>query len=318
MKKTLVLYVDMPCEKYSVVVYRLLNENCETHEFKIGDCTKPDKTIEIIDKVNPDNIIMFGTYWKPCLKELLDKYENINFIVSLGRQKINIESKNLNQEFIVTLPTHFIFEVLEITGKTANENFIKMLKNSNKEVFDIIDDRFLSKNVKETQIFFSGLYNISPIESNISFEKAFENIILNERGYSFKEVMEIGKIISDSQFKMALERAKKNSKIITVEFKGKKYKMAIVNAPDLINVTHEAVLEHYREEGIDITCIINIKLENKNEYVAYSYRTSNKDVDLNDFLDHLPDFGCDPKDSDFKSGGGRKPINVVEMFFKSE
>lgn len=338
---TLLLYSSMPCENLPPVIYKLLNENCYLKEMKIGDTIDSKETIKIIDEIKPKYVIMMGEYWKGCLLELLKMYDdNINFIINSPRNIIQLPPKEpavyiekledgiLVREIIKAAvefeiggaelncltPIEFVFQVLKITGKTSDDNYIKLLRNSNKECFKLLDDRFFSRNTQETQCFFSGLYNIGGLQNKLSFGDTFKNIILGEEGFLFEDVIKLGRVIAETQYKMALERAKKNSKIITLEVKDKKYKVALTNTNDLINLTHDALCEEFEKEGVDLTCIIGIKLDKK-EYISYSYRTSNKEIDLNDFLNHLPSFTCDEMKGGKKTGGGRKEIDVKKIFF---
>jgi hypothetical protein len=161
---------------------------------------------------------------------------------------------------------------------------ISLFTNARAELIELIDQRALGHNVIGTQPFFTGFFNYFAKNDHVT---NFTHLFTGE--VDFDEVQEMGKTIYESQIQMASERAKNNSKVVTL----RNGKTALVTeAPELCNLSHQALREI---DSHPVT--ITVKMALNTDKLHYSVRTYDG-TDAREIVNAIDGGG-----SDFAAGG---------------
>jgi hypothetical protein len=230
-----------------------------------------------------DRIILIGTYWQKNMKQF---YDNANSVViySYGDEVEINEDNKCQVEVVQNTPENTISPLDFAINycKTHDAQSIRMINliiKTNQELFETINKRSMSLNTMSTQAFFTGFYNYFKTDDCVEH---FLKLYANEVDY--QSICKYGQAIVDSQILMAAERAKKNSKIITLA-DGRD--AIITEAPELTNLTHDALKEKNRNIGV--TICVRMVFSEPNTRLAFSVRTHD---------------GSDARELVKKSGGG--------------
>lgn len=173
---------------------------------------------------------------------------------------------------------------LDIAKDYVSEGILTLFRNTHRDLINFVDQRALGLNVSGTQPFFTGFFNC--FEDN-NFVANFTKLFKGEA--SLENIQKLGQSIMESQIKMAAERAKTNSKVITL----KNGKTALITeAPDLCNLSHDA-LRNFGDHPVTIT----VKMALPTNKMNYSVRTYDG-TDARQIVEAINGGG-----SDFAAGG---------------
>lgn len=163
-----------------------------------------------------------------------------------------------------------LFKALEALGFLNRSNTqTQLFLNSNRFLFELMEKRIKGIDNDDTQPFITGLFNY--------FEDRFGNDVEGiKQKYreiltgtvNLNSIIQYGELILKSQRLLASERARNNSRIGTWS-NGLKFRVA--NAPDLVNLTHEALYE----DDIDVTIAASIRFSPEGDKIHYSMRSKN-------------------------------------------
>jgi hypothetical protein len=206
-----------------------------------------------------DHIVFVGTFWfytvscaimnkiKVSVFTRGAKYENIKdeFVTYHNIGDGSFEFESADQHFLRA----WIDENINIPTSVTKAFF-----RQHKELLEVLRDRPRSGNGDSSTVsdtFFSGVYNEerSPIDV---FNAIWEGKT------DWKTILENGRRIIDVSVKMASDRAKNNSRTYTTK-DGKV--VCITNAPELINLTHQALKRGGEGAGTPPDITITVKFD---------------------------------------------------------
>jgi hypothetical protein len=255
-----ILTSPMPHE-VGVSAFAKIISNAVVHVVEIRNCTY-EKTLPFIK--NAQKVVMLGTYWNQAVHRLRDDIEGTIDVYCSGACSPDEERLNFHSGENIG-PSKWMKKWLEENGYTSA--LAKQFFKTHEASFILIDDRIYKRNIAQNQKFYSGIANLS---TDLDLFGRFYSYFLGD--VTLEEVMNKGAAILDSQLLMARERAVNNSKIVTLS--DGVTKASITEAPELINLTHEAL---YELRKTDITIVVSLKFANDGsvDQLAYSLRSQN-------------------------------------------
>lgn len=283
---THLLASPFPCE----IGYAAFFSNI-TSQFKIGIMSIDDSAkLDLVEKdcgqedPFPRNIIMIGTYWEACLQQFAANHPETKIFVLCPGQAL--ENQQPNVEMIVDQePGKWLSEYVL---KTFPEPSIQAYVRLSRPALELLDDRYLSRNLDETQVFFSGIYNLGGMQKYLS---DFEKLKLFFGGQITMDlILAKGKLVMDVHSDMARKRVIDNSKLVKIG--GASVAVGVSN--DLINLVHSELHKRYPEAHVSL--VLGIHLTPQSDKHAYSFRSYSDDVDVSLLSNAI-------------SGGGSKKIS---------
>jgi hypothetical protein len=241
-----------------------IEEEIMKHSF--FDITLDDK------KELPKTALLFiGSYWN---KDMLAKMGN-HFVVD----RFNSPEIPTKDEAFANAPHFFLANYIVRHGihyQVFDSLILETSINHQKRLFTLLDQRYNSENILETEKLFSGLYfpKIKHNEERPAIETLKENVlqILQQR-VTLDEVIERGSLIVEIRMNLAHERVLNNSSVRTLS-NGER--VAIVNAPDLVNITHDAL--HKKYPNVPLTATFALQLKNEKVELSISLRSQDMET----------------------------------------
>lgn len=239
----------------------------------------PIAEIRLTDNLNKlqlqeyDRVICFGDYWTPEVFASQQRPENFVHINFTGG--------------------HPLAEVAELLGHpvASHPEWIQNL-------IGLLDARVCGRSTRETQPLITGICNFMQCEPILS---RWAEVFKNESTFDF--IMQHGNTIMGTQVDMAKERVAKNSRRGTFTT-GITYAVSV--APELVNLTHDALKEAYPD--VDVTITVSVKFQvggtdGSDDMIHQSLRAWNDAVDVKTILG---EFGGGSK----TASGGRRNVNI--------
>jgi hypothetical protein len=244
--------------------------------------------------------ILIGSYWNEAL--LSPKgYTGITVYV-FGKPPSNAYSPGIvfvSGERLAIGPCEFLLQSLG-SPPYASKSFTA-LAGAFASVLDLSDERMFGRKLPESQVLYTGMYNAKMPSENATLFDRF--CLLFRGGLSLAEVLRNGAAILESQQSLVRERALKNSITVTL---GNGTKAVVTNAPDLINITHEAL--HSANADVPVTIVLSLRFSDadKSTKLAYSVRSWDHSVKADDYIKEL--LGAHNADGNSTAAGGRADI----------
>ncbi len=251
---TVVITSDIGCEMAFGAFAKFIMSNATFCMLPIGKL-KEHNCLDDYCKENPSTIVCFGDFWSDeYIAEISTKYKQVNIV------HINYGGSPFKQ--LVNL-------ILSLEG--FHHDLVEFGFEQNFKLIEMIEQRCRGENTLKTQPLVTGISNVLvdvPIEERYSL--LFRNKLLK-----LEDVLNLGSKIMESQIQIAKERTLKNSR--TGTFKdGTAY--AITDAPELVNLTHDALRERY---GCQVTVIASLKFkEGGPDEVSHSMRSYDNNIDV--------------------------------------
>ena len=266
----LVYYIrTMPVEACVAALACMLNKSTQA----IGMTIDQAKDEELKLPTTYDLVIFLGNYWDTQLKTYFQKqpFDAITtdiVVYSFGNDS-PFPSK-FQIAYVVSkdqTPVGFFKDLwnkyLQPHGSGVKSVYFALLK----PVLDILDDRVRERNLPQTQVFFSGLANHPAIRGDSVFER-FSSFLRAEA--TLETIEQCGMTVLESQMKLTADRAKTNSTVVKLS-NGRT--AAVTDAPDLINLSHDALKKAYPE--VDLTLVSSFKFAHQGKVsISYSYRST--------------------------------------------
>jgi len=298
---TIILSSPLTCEIGAAAMYHCLDETSAIVIMSIQDAKDFNKTCQIIGEKNrnPKKIIMIGTYWSNCLKELLGEFEDASFILYCFGETMSIYADNLLQISGTegTGPAQFLLNIAKENSKS--NKLVKLFENQFGTVIKYIDDRIYNRNIIQNQIFYTGFFNY---DDDVDMPWVDKFIKLFQGDYDLNKIMSIGQTIVSAQMGMARERVKTNSKQVTL---ADGTKAVVTEAPDIVNLSHDALHQKYPEAHV--TIVMNMKF-GSTDRLAFSIRSFDSSIDASNYAKKI---GGDGNQS---AAGGQIPHEYVIPF----
>lgn len=215
------------------------------------------RTDQDFTSLAPGHAVVLGTYWP----DLSPDFEYFSFGKVLPHENITYADKET-----MFGPMRFAIELVRKVD-VAPKAMIDFFTNTHERAINLIDERALGCNIIGTQVFFTGMANyFETCDEFTNFTKLFTNEV------AFDDVLNAGEVIYASQVGLAAERARKNTKHITLK---NGQKAVLTNAPELCNLTHEALRETYsRDHGGESPPVsVTFKFDLNADRICYSVRT---------------------------------------------
>lgn len=213
-------------------------------------------------------LLCIGSYWDKKMLERLSRTVKID--------QYNFPETPTADDAFAKKPHFFVANYVALNGiqfKDIPVSFIQSTLKSHERFFTLLDQRYNSENVNETEQLFSGLYVPTTKDLNETPPPAtqvlFDNVlqVLQQR-LMLDDVLKTGRSIVDMRMNLAHERVLNNSSVRTL---ANGQKVVIVNAPDLINVTHDAL--HKKYPDVPLTATVALQLKNEKVELSLSLRT---------------------------------------------
>ena len=212
-------------------------------------------------------LLFIGSYWDKTMLEDLSRTVKID--------QYNFPETPTADDAFAKKPHFFVANYVALNGiqfKDIPVSFIQSTLKSHERFFTLLDQRYNSENVNETEQLFSGLYvpitkdlNETPPAMQVLFDNVLQ--VLQQR-LALDDVLKTGRSIVDMRMNLAHERVLNNSSVRTL---ANGQKVVIVNAPDLINVTHDAL--HKKYPDVPLTTTVALQLKNDKVELSLSLRT---------------------------------------------
>lgn len=259
------LYVPMPCEVGAAALHSVLDPFTPIINMAIHEAKSTDATLEhIVEKTttvtrrrrSPQNleVIMIGTYWKSILPELMQRKPQWQFLIfspsdcelpaAMDKSRVQI----VNAQETKQGPANYLFEVA--SARCGTPLLCNLFRHNFQQVMDFIDDRCAFEKVDQTQPFFTGFFNT---DTEVELTQRYIKLFSGE--YKIQAILDLGNLVLQSQRTLIRERVIRNAKVVELQ-DGKK--AVTVEAPELVNLTHEEV--HRRFPDTPVTIVVNMKL----------------------------------------------------------
>jgi hypothetical protein len=227
----------MPCEVGSAAFLSTL-ENVVCYGDTIDSAKKEGSIAKFLTPI-PKNVFLLGTYWNSDLDKTSKLFPDTEFYLYSFGEGTDSKDDNVNKTYGVKNVSHGpAWASIEFVRQVGlSSKLFEMAVRLHRPILDMIDDRILNRNIVQNQILYSGLYNYPKFAQDQTLFQKFVSVFCGE--VDIDAIMEVGKVVLDCQLGMARERAVKNSKIIVLS--DGTTKASVTDAPDLINLTHDAL-----------------------------------------------------------------------------
>lgn len=262
----------MPCEVGVGTFFDFIGEiNVYEHTIEEANNSNLLKYINIKNGT-PASVVLLGTYWIKTLDEAARALPYVYFFMYSSGDVSAEQIASFPENVVIKMPQENnpksgpVFSILDFYNDMClTHHAFKALVNIHSRTIKDMEDRILSRNVSETQIFVSGLYNLPHFDKSVSLTKRFFSLFMGE--IDRESVLAVGSVILDCQMGMAYERVRRNSKIVKAP-NGTRF--AVTVSPDLINLSHEQLKIHHQ---IDKTLVLNLLLNEDDEKLHMSFRS---------------------------------------------
>lgn len=240
-----------------------------------------------------DILFIIGSFWKNSLKLLSDYFANVK-IYAFGDEIKNDFASNINiyRDISKRGAIDWIYNV-SIGLDNSRQELVKSFMNSNKEILDKCNKRCFGAGDYDVQVLFTGVYALA---ENGNLFQVFVDLFTHTINYN--DVISRGKMLIENHQQIAAERARKNSKLVTLR-NGKKAIMT--EGPELINFTHEALMKHHKEA--EYTIVVRYQFapdDNTDDKLCLSIRTINPSNNAMELL-----LGCENAGGSNTAAGGQ-------------
>ncbi len=226
-----------------------------------GQITACSLKIGGLIKVNKGDILyMLGTYWKDQVHDL-----SANHKIHIFSYGDDVEHDQ-NSDVKVHKFTNSIDFIREVILKDQLETpLVQSFLKRHDEMISLAMKRSKGNKKVIDHPFFTGIHQFYD-----TCYDTFEAIFKEE--LSFARVCEKGRDVIDSHIRMAMNRARNNSCLITTK---NGIKVCVTNAPELINLTHNSLKEYYSglNGDIDLTLTVQFSFNGKSIDIRPSYRS---------------------------------------------
>jgi hypothetical protein len=302
---------SMPCEISLAALANFMGVDYVTiHMQSMNKVDEIEETIRKKCDGHDSYLVFVGSYWnEEMLRRLSPKHAIIRY---------NYPETPKEGETYATNP-HFWLASFIFAKGLSYENVPFQFKaafiETNKRFLILLDERFHSKNVTETELLFSGLY-VGPLEKN-SWEILFDNVSrVFEQKLFLDDVIKAGRSIVETRMSLANERVLNNSSVRTL-YDGTK--VVLTNAPDLINVTHERL--HAKYPDVQVTATMALQLKNDKVELSLSLRKpgENNPFDLKSFITEINETVATSQKKEHigMGGGGRVEFPQLVEFLEN-
>jgi hypothetical protein len=315
MTATLVFYVDsMPYEAAAAALFKL-GSHTECVALTISEARDRAVVEKHIDAHNFEaslyHVVFYGTYWRDeNLEYYAEKLSRFNVDITVYDYGAPVPEAKQHEDIqrfygepdktgLASFTLKFLRDHKMLTSTT-----LEMLTNFSASAIALIDDRTFNRNMNETQLLFSGMYNIGSQDTKLidKFVDLFKGTL------NFDGVMKLGKTVAEVQTNMALARALNNSRKIKL---ADGTEACITNAPDLVNLTND-MLHKVHQTPVTVTTALNFKGDTT---ISFSVRSYEKGIDAGALARLIKDEnGKQSGDGNAAAGGGRRKI-AIEMPF---
>jgi hypothetical protein len=143
------------------------------------------------------------------------------------------------------------------------------------EFFHLLDLRCMGKEPSRTQPLISGLMNAPELSGSLQERfRQFYNKCATDNEFS-RSVLAMGSVLTAQQNELVKERVAKNSRLETLS---NGLTCAVVAASEFVNLSHEALHQHYPTAGV--TCVLTIWLNGATPQLAHSFRSWDGKTDV--------------------------------------
>lgn len=232
----------------------------------------------IVDELEATNSIglIVGTHWKELI-DLVAESKGYHIVLKPSSEigymsNAIIRIKN-------TIDSHY--------PGTWNPSYDLWVEHF-EDVISLLDARSRNQTTEppEVQLLMTGLINSG--DRNHSLHDKLRQLFSRSKGFGVKEIIEKGRTIIQSQYLIAHERAKNNSKVMTMPDGSK---VLVTEAPELINITHNELYDKYKSENLENisgTLVMNIRFGEKDR-IGLSFRSRDDKVDAKSLMKGLGD-----------------------------
>lgn len=289
---------EMPCE-VAAAAFSAQHDSVTTRAHTISEA----KSWQHAD-LDPTeaHAVMIGSYWNASLLSTKG-YASITVYVfgkpptgtfSPGITFVSGEERKIG-------PCAFLLEYL-CAPPYVSKSFTA-LGGAFASVLELSDERIFGRKMAESQVLYTGMYNAKmPSESATLFDRF---CLLFQGRLNIDDVLRNGASILESQLLFVRERALKNSIIVTL---ANGSKAVVTNAPDFINITHEALHSANMDAPVTIALALRCSDADKSIKLAYSVRSWDTNVRADDYIKEL--LGANNADGNGKAAGGRTEIQL--------
>lgn len=240
------------------------------------------KKITDLCALSPSHLILVGSFFtvgSPLL-EIVDQFPAVTFVVIQGNDETVPSETKSNLEFLFiskdTIGPNAAMCAYMQTLFPAREFLIGAIVAANAEIIRLMDARRFGKDIGESGTYLTGLMNHPSIPADTSLVEAF--MLMFNGTIKAEEVRSIGRTIVEAQQKLAMERAKNNSRDGTfVAPNGVEKKVAITCADNLVELTHGALAREH--PGVDVTITTALRFRKGTSLYTVSIRSKDEQVD---------------------------------------
>ena len=309
-----VLTVPMPADLAAAALGWSLKKDLHVGIMKVSETKHLNKTFETLEEAQFKNgmtLVQLGTYWVGHLESLKQKYPLSRIIVGCmeeGKQTENVEwmkwKTRVTQEETKGCAGPMSW-IASLCLQDQTPGVISSVQSTYGKIIQLMDDRFHSRNLAESQPYLSGLLNYKLEEfGNLDEFSRWKSLFSG--AYDLTKLFEFGKTIVDLQQHMVNDCVEKNS--MKLKLPDGQEAVAVADLGANCNMKHVRLHEVYPD--VEITATLHMELGS-----SPSLRISLRSHGETNVASIAKNF-LNGDASNEKAAGGSVPLNLEKIMSK--
>ena len=209
--------VTFPVETAIIGLALSFNKTIHAYIMKVSETSFPEKILQTLaDQKFYDGgtLVLLGTYWNANLEHIQKKYPSSKIIIG-SMQEHDTKSEDLKTQKIEWIKWEIgpASWVTNFCLQDQPSGIVSSVHSTYGKIIQMLDDRFHSRNIIETQPLFAGLFNykvrdleMDSLDDLTRWKNLFSGF------YDLNKLMELGRTIVEIQQKMVHDCVEKNAR----------------------------------------------------------------------------------------------------------